>query len=143
MKECNNCSGNQIFDDDTNFCPNCGGNLSYIKSDSNDTNKVKEPQLVQAIKSDFQSSQSVTMLKEKINNTTKKIKSADAAKKKKLKILAIVCAVIIVLLAVVTNIHKCEECDKVYFGKKHTVKFFNQSEDVCKDCYSDFHTFSW
>ena len=56
-----------------------------------------------------------------------------------LKIVLPIAAVVIVILAVVLNIHTCEECGDVYFGKKNTISFWGESESVCKDCYNDFY----
>lgn len=58
------------------------------------------------------------------------------------KIIAPIAAVVLLLIIVVSNIHTCEECDKTYLGKKYTITFWDESENVCKDCYEDFYSFN-
>lgn len=145
---CPNCN-TAISEEDTYFCPNCGNKLQD-RTDakmtvqtvvSNTAESVKNSAFVQSVKSDLSNSKTVDMIKSSAQNTVKKVKTADNSKKKKGKIVAIISAVVLVLILVVSNIHVCEECDEVYFGKKHTISFWDETEDVCKDCYRDFHSF--
>lgn len=87
-------------------------------------------------------------------NNTSKIRSNTAnytavktnLNRKQSKIIIITATVIISLIAmllVVTHIHKCDECNKVYFGSRHQISFFGETENVCKDCYNDFYSFDW
>ena len=71
-----------------------------------------------------------------------KAKKAKTGTNKKFIPLIAIGAVVLVALIVVFNIHTCEECDEVYFGKQHKISFLGETEKVCKDCYDDFHDFS-
>ena len=71
-----------------------------------------------------------------------KVKETKTGTNKKFIPLIAVGAVVLIALIVVFNIHTCEECDEVYFGKQHKISFFGETEKVCKDCYDDFHDFS-
>lgn len=150
MKNCSNCG--YTFDGPGNFCPQCGARIeeiSYSQESETPNNvedeekKIKDNEFVQALKQDVGNSQSINMIKNKFESTSEKIKSADDRKKKKFLIIGIIAAAIIVLLVIVTNIHQCEECEKIYFGKRHTISFFGESENVCKDCYNDFYSWDW
>lgn len=105
-----------------------------------------ESNFVKSVKNDLNNSQSIDMVKNKAKSAAEKVKivaddiqNGDAAKKKKIKIIAIAAVVVIVVLIIVTHIHTCEECEKVYFGNKHTISFWGESENVCKECYNDFY----
>lgn len=78
------------------------------------------------------------MNKEKFQNTAEAIKSMDTGKKKKI---AVIVAVIIVFLLIVTHIHHCDECDRTYFGNKHTLTSFGETYDLCKECYDGYYSF--
>lgn len=105
-----------------------------------------ENDFVKSVKNDLDNSQSINMIKNKAKTAVGKAKdaadnmqNADAAKKKKMRIIVIIAVVLIVVLIIITHIHTCEECDKVYFGNKHTISFWDETEKVCKECYDDFY----
>ena len=148
---CPSC-GEAIENEGAVFCSSCGAKLNETsvleKSNAqnhvqNAVDKLKENEFVKSVKQDFENSQSVNMVKDKVKDAAKNVKGKTSAlpyyKKKKIGILAGVAAVIIVLLLIVTHIHTCEECDKTYVGKKYTVSFWGESESVCKECYDDFY----
>lgn len=149
---CSSC--NAIVESNMLFCPNCGSkirekkdNISSkvdIKNSVKDVvEKVKDNEFIQSVKQDVGNSQSINMIKNKVKETSNTVKASNFTKNKKFKIAGIIVTVLVVLLIVVTNIHQCEECDKVYFGKKHTISFWGESENVCKDCYDDFYSWDW
>lgn len=148
VKSCPNC-GNALANDAA-FCPNCGikidnnisasqANMSHIIRDG--AKKITENEFVKSAKNDIKNSQLIGAVKSKAKSTTRNIKTADAGKKKRTKIIAIIAVSVIAVLLIITNIHKCDECGDLYFGKKYNIRFFNASEEVCKDCYHDFY--SW
>jgi uncharacterized Zn finger protein (UPF0148 family) len=137
-----------LNEDNILFCPNCGTSIknntvdkkANIQNGIKDAvNKVKDNEFVKSVKQDLGNSQSINMIKGKAKETANKVKSADINKKKKITTISIIIAVVIVILFIVTHIHQCEECDKVYFGNKHTISFWGETENVCKDCYNDFY----
>lgn len=148
---CPNC-GKLIENEGAVFCSNCGSRIDASPTSEksaaqshiqNAVDKLTENEFVKSVKKDFENSQSVNMVKDKVKDVTENVKDKAAEipyyKKKKIGIFAGIAAVIIVLLIIAANIHTCEECDKVYIGKKHSISFWGQSEDVCKDCYNDFY----
>lgn len=158
MKQCINC--HQTLEDTDIFCPNCGtkaeesvtqitpnptvpippvSNSTTPTDEENTANPVNNQNFVRSLQQDFQNSRSLGILKNKMNTAADKVKNADAEKKKKLKIISIIAVLAIVVLICVTNIHRCEECDKVYLGKKYTIDFWGETENVCKECYNDFY----
>lgn len=135
LSRCNVCNG--TFDTDANFCPNCGAKIGaesqvhkeHFEKDFKDAiNKVKQNEFVKSVKQDVGNIQSFNMIKGKIKTT-------DSNQKKRFIIIGIVILIIIVLLIIVTHIHQCDECDKVYFGSKHTVTYWGETENWCKECY--------
>lgn len=147
----------EVLEGDFTFCPYCGANLSLCGSAASSgikniadsvkvevkhaEQKLKENEFVRSVQDDFKNSRSVEMVKNAVGGA---VNSASAGIKAKsnsgiLKIVLPIAAVVIVILAVVLNIHTCEECGDVYFGKKNTISFWGESESVCKDCYNDFY----
>lgn len=61
---------------------------------------------------------------------------------KKIIPLAVIGVVLLATLILVFNIHTCEECDEVYFGKQYEISFLGETEKVCKDCHEDFYDLS-
>lgn len=127
------------------FCSNCGSKLVGDVQPGNFGNqfkqaaqKVQNNEFVQSFKSDINNSKSIGMIKEKAQNTAVKAKNLSSNQVKKIIIAASVVFVLLLALIVGTNIHKCDECDKTYFGKKHVVAFWGQTENLCKDCYTDY-----
>lgn len=148
---CPNC-GKLIENEGAVFCSNCGSRIdalptlekSAVQSHiQNAVDKLTENEFVKSVKQDFGNSQSVNMVKDKVKDVTENVKDKASKlsyyKKKKIGIFAGIAAVLIILVVIISNIHTCEECDSVYFGKKYTVSFWGQREDVCKDCYKDFY----
>ncbi len=138
---CNNCK-TIINDTDATFCPNCGAKVA--KSSIQDslkkaTQKVNDNEFVQSVKQDVGSSQTLNMIKNKTKSLFNKANSMNKSK----KIIAAVVAVLLVVLIVATNIHRCEDCEELYFGKKYTVNFLGEEEDLCKDCYDHFWDIDW
>lgn len=103
--------------------------------------KKSNNEFVESIKQDVETSQSISMIKDKTKSTFEKMQTADSTQKNKIKKISIAALVIIVLLTVVTHIHKCDDCEKVYFGSKHTITYWGETEDLCKECYDDFYSF--
>lgn len=139
------------------FCPHCGANLSLpdsnvssgfkniadsVKSEvKRAEDKLKENEFVRSVHDDFKNSRSVEMVKNAVGGA---VNSASVGIQKQgtgraLKIVIPIVIAVVLLLAVVLNIHTCEECGDVYFGKKNTISFWGESESVCKDCYNDFY----
>ncbi len=159
MKQCVNC--HQTLEDNDIFCPNCGtkaeefvtpitpnptapvpptSNATTPADEANTANPDNNQNFIRSVQQDFQNSQSLGMLKNKMHTAADKVKNADAEKKKKLKIISIIAVLAVVVLLCVTNIHRCEECDKVYLGKQYTIRFWGgTNEDVCKECYNDYY----
>lgn len=148
---CSNC-GKPIEDANAKFCYNCGVRIDSElvskktdtqKSVKNVTKKLLNNEFVKSVKQDFENSQSLGIVKEKVKDTAKSVKNkapeVSSAQTKKIGIIGGVLAVIIVFVVLVTSIHTCDECDKTYFGKKHTVTFWGETENLCKDCYNDFY----
>lgn len=155
---CPNC-GKLIEDENAVFCSNCGSKIDSAldseksnvqKSVQNAVEKLKENEFVKSVKNDFQNSQSVSMIKDKVKDATNSIKNKTAEvtsktsgvtpnNKKKIGVISGIVAVVIVLIAIVSCIHICDECDKTYLGIKHTVTFWGETENLCKDCYDDFY----
>lgn len=131
------------------FCPHCGGTLlsGQTRQSASDATSVVQNMktttnaFLQSVKSDFQSSKAVDMVKKGAKSTIEKAKTAKPAQKKKGIIVASVVAAVLVVLLIVTNIHTCPECDEVYFGSRKKISFFDETEYVCKDCYEDFYGF--
>lgn len=150
---CLNC-GNETENTNAEFCSVCGSqmyentetqNKNVADNESTPVNRLKENEFFKSVKSDFQNSQSVNLVKEKVKDTAQNVKTKTSKlsyyQKKKIGIIAGICAVIVVLVVLATSIHTCDECDKTYLGKKHTVTFWGETENLCKDCYNDFY--SW
>ena len=157
---CSNCG--QKIQEDAVFCFNCGANVTGVPFNSNpavtnipienqaqripkvniaDTfNKVKDNEFVKSVKNDVGNSQSLNIIKNKVDSTVQKAKNSKVKSKINKKIVIAVVAVIAVLV-VVLNLHKCEECEEIYFGEKNVVSFWGERAEVCKDCYEDFY--SW
>ena len=137
---CSKC-GNEI-PDEAEFCPLCGNKTGVQKNIVTETvEKVKDNEFVKSVKQDIGNSQSINMIKDKIGDATEKAKAASPEKKKQWKTIAIAAAAVLVVLILVFNIHTCDECGGLYFGKENVVTFFGESASVCDDCYSEF--FSW
>ncbi len=87
------------------------------------------------------------LIDSKINNNSPHVSNPTKQKQKvvpndqKTKILKITVGVIVVLvlLVTVTNIHRCPECEEIYFGKSYTISWFGEKEKVCKDCYKSYY----
>ncbi|MCI9641691.1 MAG: zinc-ribbon domain-containing protein [Eubacterium sp.] len=148
---CPNC-GKEIENEEAAFCSGCGAKIDSItevnKTNIKDTiqtsvDKLKDNEFVKSVRNDFQNSQSVGIIKDKVKDATQNVKNTAAKmpyyKKKKIAIFAGIAAIIIILLLIVTSIHTCDECDKTYLGKKHEVTFWGETENLCKDCYNDFY----
>lgn len=149
MKQCNNCK--QFSEDNANFCPFCGGNsfqdgyaaetapLETPPDASSDNVSQGNHTFLHSVKNDLQNSDSIRMVKTGVQNAVTKVKTADAKKKKQMKIAAIIAAAALIVILIISNIHICEECDKVYLGKQYTIRFWGETEDVCKECYNDYY----
>lgn len=136
MANCPKC--NCAFDENVFFCPQCGerikeGGGPKKQSSSGIVEKINENEFVKSVKDDFSNSKSIGVIKEKV----KTINSNKNAQKKLIIILTAV-IVFVGILTIVSNIHRCDDCDEVYFGKRHKITFFGESEYVCKDCYDDW-----
>lgn len=150
---CPNCHAD-LTGQEAAFCPNCGHNLSLPTKEQQNVvigygsawqsvkEKAQNNAFLQSVQKDFASSEAVKMMKDGVHNTAAKVKTAAPNKKRNI-LIAATAVFVVLLLVILTNIHRCEECGDVYFGKKNTISFFGQTEDVCKDCYEDFYSFSW
>ncbi len=150
MKECIKC--NSSIDDDAVFCPNCGekietetvdigSNNSVQENIKNTVNKVNNNEFVESVKQDVKNSQSIGIIKDQVKTTASKVKTSDGATMNKIKAIAIIVVVAIVVLIVGTHIHHCDECDKIYFGNKHEITYWGETENMCGDCYDDYYSF--
>lgn len=157
---CSNCG--QEIQEGSVFCSNCGANAGNLPSDpvnpdiivtaenqtpdtpkvnlSETLNRVKDNEFVKSVKNDLGNSQSLNMIKDKVDSTVEKAKNSQVTSKINKKVVIAVVAVIAILV-VALNLHKCEECEEIYFGEKNVVSFWGESAEVCKDCYEDFY--SW
>ena len=146
QKTCPKCH-HIIVNENAAFCEACGFSLDGSKKSVRDVfkisaEKVRDNEFLKAVKDDFSDSKSVQIIKNKTKETIEKGKNSKLnLKSRTVKIIASVVAVLLVGLIVGLNIHTCEECDEVYFGKKHLIRFFGEKEYVCSDCYDDFY--SW
>ncbi len=133
-----------ISDPNAKFCEFCGADLSAPKQSnapiSDFVKKVGENDFVKSVKNDFKNSESLNLLKDKVNSAAGGVKVMSYDQKRKIGIIAAVIGLILIALVVAANFHVCEECDEVYFGKKYTINFLGESEEVCKDCYDDFYS---
>lgn len=136
-------------------CVNCGTRLidgfngkfsdndseTSAKNDIENETKKKKFEIVNAVKSDLETSETAKIIKNKTKKFTNAVKekSKKPAFTKKKKKIAIILAAVTVVLVVGLNIHVCEECDNVYFGKKYSISLFGEHEDVCRDCHDDFY----
>lgn len=126
MKTCRNC--NNILDDSFNVCPYCGtradgenGGMQYAAPAQN---VYQQPVGGMPV------------------YTAAAVRNPNAGKKKMIIIISSVAALFFAVVAAVivfTNIHKCELCEKTYFGSKHNISFLGVSKEVCKDCYDEFY----
>lgn len=137
----------------TVFCSNCGSKLVGNFQSGNFGNQIKHAaqkvqnnEFVKSFKSDINNSKSIGMIKEKAQNTavktknlTSNVKAKNFTSKQVKKIIIAASVVFVLLLALIigTHIHKCDECEEVYFGKKYTISFWGEREDICKECYND------
>lgn len=164
MKICKKCG--TLYVDKLNFCSICGETLevyqeienatdisneinvlSETQQQSEETNTLSENNsYISSVKNDLMQSESIKKLKKDAIKTTKKAKKLtdQGVKKfknvnKKKKILITIAAVLITLFAVVLNIHICEDCEDVYFGKQ----YHYMGSDICEECYRDYTTFNW
>lgn len=105
--------------------------------------KVKNSNFIKAVKEDVGSSQSLKMIKNKatevINKNGNQNNTAASPKKQKnIKAILIAAVVVIVVAIVGLNIHVCDSCDDVFFGKGHKVGYDDNRGRICNDCYDGF-----
>ena len=137
-----------ILGENKNFCPYCGKNLKMSIENkhnvetviANTVDSVKNSEIITSVKSDINNSKTIGMIKDSAQKIIKNTKSKNIFKNKKI-IIGVTIVVLLTLIIIISNIHTCDECDKVYFGKKNEISFFGQTEDVCKECYRDFYMF--
>ncbi len=136
-KVCPKCDG-PISNPNAKVCEFCGADLTkpitQHTSVSDFAKKIGDNEFVKSVKSDVQKSESLKFIKDKA-------KGGNIYLKKQMRTAMAIIAVFVLIVVVATHIHKCEECDKIYFGNKNTINFWGETEDVCKDCYKDFY--SW
>lgn len=161
MKKCNNCG--QTYDEDMNFCPQCGGTLEEIIETVEESNTVctncnadieDENDLVKSVKQNIENSQPINIIKDKakegFNNAvdmakdaSQNVKAMESNKKLLIQTIVAIIACFVFALLIVANVHTCEECEKTYIGKEYTISFFGETEKVCRDCYDDFSEWNW
>lgn len=123
------------------FCPNCGSKLvGGVPNNTMNTQfkqRVQNNEFVQSFRDDINNSKSIGMIKEKAQYTAAKAKTLNPGQVKVIIIAAVIVFVIALGAIIGTNIHTCDECQKTYLGKKYTISFWGQREDICKECYTD------
>ncbi len=103
---CPNC-GKEIENEEAAFCSGCGAKIDSItevnKTNIKDTiqtsvDKLKDNEFVKSVRNDFQNSQSVGIIKDKVKDATQNVKNTAAKmpyyKKKKIAIFAGIAAII-------------------------------------------------
>ncbi len=143
------------------FCPNCGTKIEEDAKFCGECGKTIQIPMQSAAQADVQPptpqqgqdpahnpklvidlNGAANFASDKAKIVKEKVKKAKNGSNKKFIPLIAAGAAALVALIVVFNIHTCEECDEVYFGKQYKVSFFGESEKVCKECYEDFYDFS-
>lgn len=143
----------------SNFCSYCGGNdfeiteklvpveeaeevssnqaFNTIKDKTVEKLKVgkqESAELFNAIKNDVSKSEFLKMTKEKAKNVSSKVPKRNKTGKIK-KVLIVLVAIIVVALGIaVSCIHRCDNCEEIFFGEKHTYDFYGDEYVVCDDC---------
>lgn len=107
-----------------------------VEKEVEEESNEKEIGLTEAIKNDLGNSETARLLKSKIEE-----KSGKSQFSRQKKMIAALLAVVVLVFIIATNIHTCEECEKVYFGKEYSISFFGEHEGMCKECYDNF--FCW
>lgn len=143
------------INDTAGFCVYCGAKVNPGSGNAanNAVAKIKNSAFVSSLGKDIKNSESLKLIKKKtadaagsIRNATgsavKQVQNADDNKKKIILIAAVAAVFAVIVLIVATHIHRCDECDKVYFGSKHTVSILGEEANLCKDCYDDLNDFS-
>ena len=96
--------------------------------------KQEGSELFNAMKNDVSKSEFLKITKEKTQNISSKVPKGNKSGKIK-KVLVVLVVVIVVALSIaVSCIHRCDNCDDFYFGKKHTINFYGDEYVVCDAC---------
>ena len=126
---CKNC-GNELSQGQV-FCPACGEKVT-IDEDSQRQNTSAAGSFAQSLKNDIGNSESINMVKAKVN-------SMDKTKVKKYGIIAIVAVALIVIISVFANFHTCDRCGKHFFGKQFVVSGEYNNYKCCRSCYWEYY----
>lgn len=139
------------------FCSNCGGNdfqivekmlpVEEMASKNEALNSIKDKtveklkagkqegaELVNAMKNDISKSEFLKMTKEKAKNVSNRVPKANKTRKIKKSLIALVVVIVVVLGIAVSCIHRCDNCEEIFFGEKHTYDFYGDEYVVCDDC---------
>ena len=132
------------------YCRSCGEPMNgpvpqpQVAPKKGIADKVRENEVVQAIKSDFENSQTIeTLKKKKEKKKNKKEKPDDSIVAKKhnpaARMSAIIASIVLVAAAaivVAVGLHECDYCGNIYFGERNEVNLWaDEYIYVCDDCY--------
>ncbi len=135
LKFCSNC-GKKISKQ-CKFCEFCGAEVGQVnKSKADVMGKIKENDFVKSVNKDLKNSATIDTIKKKTQGIGEKINLSHKLKgvlKKKPLIIAVVA--VVVLIVVLSSLHKCDECEEVYFGKQNKVEIFGEEYKLCDECH--------
>lgn len=155
VKLCKACNNETSIED--KFCSNCGGNdfeivekmlpVEETTSKSEAINSIKDKtveklkagkeegaELFNAMKNDVSKSEFIKMIREKVKGVSKKAPKENKSGKKKKVLIALAVVIVVALGIGFSCVHRCDNCDDFYFGKKHTFNFYGDEYVVCDDC---------
>ncbi len=135
FKFCSNC-GKKISKQ-CNFCEFCGAEVGQVNKSKVDVmGKIKENDFVKSVNKDLKNSATIDTIKKKTQGIGEKINSSHKLKgvlKKKPLIIAVVA--VVVLIVILSSLHKCDECEEIYFGKQNKVEIFGEEYKLCDECH--------
>ena len=126
---CKNC-GNELSQGQA-FCPVCGEKV-MIDEDLQRQNASATGSFAQSLKNDIGNSESINMVKTKVN-------SMDKTKIKKYGIIAGVVLALIVAISMIANFHTCDRCGKHFFGKQFVISGEYNNYKCCRSCYWEYY----
>ena len=127
--KCKNC-GQELAEGQV-FCPACGENAD-LSDEKEQSKPVSSAGFIQSVKSDIGNSESINMVKTKVN-------SMDKTKIKKYGIIAGVVLVLIVAISMIANFHTCDRCGKHFFGKQFVISGEYNNYKCCRSCYWEYY----
>lgn len=155
VKVCKGCNNEVLME--SNFCSNCGNNdfeiiekmvpveemtsknevLNSIKDKTVEklkSGKQESAELFNAMKNDVSKSEFIKITKEKVKGVSNKASKENKSGKKKRVLIALVAVIVVALGIAVSCIHQCDDCERIYFGEKHTYNFWGEEYILCDDC---------